>query len=149
MKCWLEAVILLLLCALAVASPFGCSCGGGIVATGRGVIEAIEAQDAGKTASYFVEDTRETVTLAFEVVFALIDDIKISDIGWEIISETDDTATVEVECNWEATFLDEMRNGHAKEPVDLVKVGSEWLITDLTPFEWLFKELSFLELVSS
>ncbi len=149
MKGWQEAVILLLLGAVAVASPFGCSCCGGILATGLGVLEAIEAQDAEKTASYFVEDIREEVALAFEVVFVLIDDIKISDIGWEITSETDDTATVEVECDWEATVLDETRSGHAKEPVDLVKMGSEWLVTDLSPFAWLFRELSLLDLVSS
>jgi hypothetical protein len=116
-----------------------------MVATGQGVLEAIEAQDAERTAAYFVEDVREEATFAFEVVFALIDEIRISNVECEVLSETEDTATVEIECDWEATAFDETRSGHAKEPVDLVKVGGEWLITDFSPFEWLIRELSFLE----
>jgi|GEM_PF-2976420 len=145
MKGWLKAAILLGLAALVVTSPFGCGCGGGMVATGQGVLEGIEAQDAERTAAYFVEDVREEATFAFEVVFALVDEIRISNVEWEVLSETEDTATVEIECDWEATAFDETRSGHAKEPVDLVKVDGEWLITDFSPFEWLIRELSFLE----
>jgi hypothetical protein len=145
MKCCWKASTLLVLAALALASPFGCSCGGGLVATGQGVIEAIESQDAEKAAAYFVGEIREDVTSAFEVVFAIVDEIRIYDIEWEVLSETEDTATVEVGCDWEATAFDETRSGYARESVDLVSVDGEWLITDFTPFEWLISELSFLE----
>jgi len=134
---WLSVLLLIVLAVLSLASPFGCGCGGGIAATGLGTIEAIEDQDAERVAGYFIEDIREEVIFDMEVVFAIVDDIKISNVQWKVLSETEDAAEVEVEADWEATAAGQVRSGHADESIPLEKVGQEWLINDFSPFEWL------------
>jgi hypothetical protein len=134
-------VLLLVLAATAICWPFGCGCVDGILATGKGAIEAIEAQDAERFASYFVEELREEVTLKMEAIFAVVDDIKLSNIEWEVISETADEATVDIGLDWEVTALGETQTGHAREPIDLEKVNGAWLINDFTPFEWFVREI--------
>ena len=124
-KRWLSIALLLMLAVLSLASPFGCGCGGGIAATGRGTIEAIEDQDAERVARYFIEEMREEVTFAMEVIFAIVDDIKISNVQWEVLSETEDAAEVKIEADWEATAAGQIRSGHAREPIPLEKVGQE------------------------
>jgi len=144
-KRWPKVTLLLALAAVAVAVPFDGGWGNAIEATGWGTIEAIQSQDAERVATYFIEEIREEVTFSMEVVFAIVDEIKISNARWEVLSETEDTATVDIEIDWEATAFGETRNGHAKESIDLEKVGREWLINDFAPFQWLIKELSSFE----
>ncbi|UCC60084.1 MAG: nuclear transport factor 2 family protein [Dehalococcoidia bacterium] len=132
---------MLVLAVIVISWPFGCGCVDGILATGKGAIEAMEAQDAERFASYFIEDLREEVILAMEAIFAVVDDIKLSNIEWEIIAETADEATVDIGLDWEVTALGETHAGHAREPIDLEKVNGAWLINDFTPFEWFIREI--------
>lgn len=142
---WLYAASLLVLITMALTAPFGCACADGIAATGQGTIEAIEAQDAERVASYFIEEIREEVTFAMEVVFAVVDDIRISNVKWEVLSETEDTAEVDIEVDWEASAANQTRSGHARETIPLEKVDGEWLINDFSPFEWLVVEITSFE----
>jgi len=80
-----------------------------------------------------------------EALFAVVDDIKISNIEWEVVSETADEATVDIGLDWEATALGEKHTGYAREPIDLEKVDGAWQINDFTPFEWFVREMLALE----
>ena len=108
-------------------------------------MKAIEAQDAERVAKCFIDEIREEVTFSMEVVFALVDEIRIFNIEWEVLSETEDAAMVEIEIDWEAVGLGRTWSGHAKEPIDLERVDGKWLISDFEPFEWLLEELSAFE----
>lgn len=141
----MKLVPLLVLAALSLFSPFGCSCGGGIAATGWGTIEAIVDQDVERVTGYFIEEIREEVTFAMEVVFAIVDEIDISNVEYQILSETEDTASVEVEADWWVEAAGYTRSGYAKERIDLEKVEREWLIIDFAPFQWLVDEITSFE----
>lgn len=142
---WPKLILLLVLAAMVISWPFGCGCIDGLLATGKGAVEAIEDQDAERFASYFIEELREKVTLAMEAFFAVVDDIRLSNIEWAVISETADEATVDIGMDWEVTALGETHAGHAREPVDLEKVNGTWLINDFTPFEWFVREILALD----
>jgi hypothetical protein len=133
-------------------SPFGCACAGGLGAKGLETIEAIEALDVERTAACFIEEIREEEVIPqLELVFAVVDEIRIFNVDWQILSESEEAATVEVEVDWEATAaaaidceamgIPRTRGGHAREPIDLVKVDGEWLISDFAPFAWLVDEV--------
>ena len=141
----LKLVPLLALAALSLFSPFGCGCGGGIAATGWGTIEAIVDQDIERVTGYFIEDIKEEVTFAMEVVFAIVDEIDISNVEYRILSENEDAASVEVEADWWAEAAGYTKSGHAREIIDLEKVGREWLIIDFAPFQWLVDEITSFE----
>jgi len=138
---WLRAVLMLALLMIVVSWPFACSCGGGLAATGQGVVEAIEALDAQRMATSFIEDVREEVTSSMELVFAIVDSVRLYNVEWEVLSQTEERATVEIGVDWEATAFDETRNGRAYESIDVMNVDGEWLISDFSPFEWLLEEL--------
>ena len=142
---WLRAVLILALLMIVVSWPFACSCGGGLVATGQGVVEAIEALDAQKMATYFIEDIREEVTSSMELVFAIVDSVRLYNVEWEVISQTEDRATVDIGVDWEATAFDETHSGRANKSIDLMNVDGKWLISDFSPFEWLLEELLTFE----
>ncbi len=136
---WLRAALILVLAVIVLSWLFGR--GGGLVATGLGVVEAIEAQDAARGATYFIEEVREEATLSMDLVFAIVDNIELSNVEWEVLYETEDRASVEVGIDWEATAFGETRSGHVNEAIDLVNVDGEWLISDFSPFEWLLEEI--------
>jgi hypothetical protein len=142
---WLKALLILALVMMVVSGPFGCSCGGALVATGQGVLEAIEALDAQRMATYFIEDIREEVTSSMGLVFAIVDSVRLYNVEWEVLSQTEERATVEIGVDWEATAFDETRSGRANESIDLMNVDGEWLISDFSPFEWLLEELLTFE----
>jgi len=141
----LRLALILGLIALSVLSPFGCGCATGIGGRGLETLRAIEAQDAERAAACFIPEIRDDVTFSLEVVFAVVDEIRISNVTWQVLSETEDTATVEVGIDWEASGAGQTRSGHAQEPIDLEKVDGEWLINDFGPFEWLEDEVLAFE----
>ena len=149
---WLKPALLAGLILLSALSPFGCACAGGLEARGLETIKAIEALDAERVAACFIEEIREEEVIPqLELVFAVVDEIRIFNVAWQVLSEAEDAATVEVEVDWEATAaaaidceamgIPRTRGGHAKEPVDLVMVDGEWLIRDFAPFAWLVDEV--------
>ena len=142
---WLKLALVLGMIALSVSSPLGCGCVGGLTAVGLDTLKAIESQDADRVASHFIEEIREEAAFSFEVVFALLDEIRIFNVEGQVLSETENTATVEVGIDWEATGLGMTRSGHVVEPIDLERVDGEWLIIDFAPFEWLLDEISEFE----
>jgi len=140
-----RVVLVLGLIAFSALSPFGCACGGGIEGRGLETIRAIEAQDAERTADCFVPEIRDEVMFSLEVVFAVVDEIRIWNVTSQVLSDTGKTATVEVGIDWEASGLGQTRSGHAQEPIDLERVDGEWLISDFAPFEWLMDEVLAFE----
>jgi len=90
----------------------------------------MEAMDAEKMVTYFTEEMSEDVEFGMEVVFALIDEIKISNVETKVLSQTEDEATVEVEFDLETTVFDETEEEHVTEPFNLVKEDGKWLISE-------------------
>ncbi|MGB2855724.1 MAG: hypothetical protein WBC61_03635 [Dehalococcoidia bacterium] len=131
MKGWLKVVLVLALAALLGSTLLGCGGGGaGPEDTVRGALEAMEAMDAEKMVTYFTEEMSEDVEFGMEVVFALIDEIKISNVETKVLSQTEDEATVEVEFDLETTVFDETEEEHLTETYDLVKEDGKWLISE-------------------
>ena len=131
MKGWLKVVLVLALAALLGSTLLGCGGGGaGPEDTVRGALEAMEAMDAEEMATYFTEEMSEDVEFGMEVVFALIDEIKISNVETKVLSQTEDEATVEVEFDLETTVFDETEEEHVTEPFNLVKEDGKWLISE-------------------
>lgn len=133
MKGWLKAVLLMSLVALVGVMLIGCGAGAGPEATIDGAMKALEAKDAEKLGSYFIEDIRGEVVFWAEMAFELFDEIEVSNLKMNVVSQTEEKATVEVEYDYEVTAFGETNKDHQSNTIDLVKVDGKWLITE--PFE--------------
>ena len=98
--------------------------------TVRGALKAMGDLDGEKMASYFVEDMREDLKDGMEFFFAMIDEIRISNIETRLVSESGDSATVEMEFDFEVTAFGETETEHMEDTAELVKVNGKWLIHD-------------------
>jgi hypothetical protein len=131
MKGWFKVVLVLTLVALVGGVVIGCSGGGsGPEATVKGIFKAMEAKNADKVGSYFTEDIREDVVSNMKFSFALIDSIKITNLKTSVASQTEDTATVDAEWDFEIKAFGETSKEHQSDSMDLAKVGGKWLISE-------------------
>ncbi len=131
MKGWFKVVLVLTLVALVGGVVIGCSGGGsGPEATVKGMFKAMEAKDADKIGSYCTADIREDVVTTMEFTFALVDSIKITNLKTSVASQTDDTATVDAEWDFEIKVFGETSEEHQSDSMDLVKVDGKWLINE-------------------
>ena len=131
MKVWFKAILILSLVALVGVSLIGCGGGeSGPEGAVRGMFKAMEAKDAEKMGEYFAEDVREDVVAMMEFSFALIDSIKISNLKLTVASQTENTATVDFEYDYEIEAFDETDKSHESDTIDLVKVDGKWLISE-------------------
>lgn len=129
MKGWFKVVLVLALVALVSGVLIGCSSGGsGPEATVQGMFKAMAAKNADKVGSYCTEDIREDVVSTMEVTFALVDSIKITNLKTTVASQTDDTAIVDAEYDFEIKAFGETNKDHQSDTIDLVKVDGKWLI---------------------
>ncbi len=129
MKGWFKVVLVLTLVALVVGVLAGCSGGGsGPEAAVQGMFKAMEAQNADKVGSYCTEDIREDVVSTMEFTFELVDSIKITNLKTTVASQTDDTAVVDAEYDFEIKAFGETSKEHQSDSIDLVKVDGKWLI---------------------
>jgi len=107
----------------------GCSGGGsGPEATVKGMFNAMAAKNADKVGSYCTEDIREDVVSTMEASFAILDSIKITNLKTTVASQTDDTAIVDAEYDFEIKAFGETNKDHQSDSIDLVKVDGKWLI---------------------
>ena len=130
MKGWFKVVLVLTLVALVGGVVIGCSGGSGPEATVKGMFKAMEAKNAEKVGSYCTEDIREDVVSAMEFTFELVDSIKITNLKTSVASQTDDTATVDAEWDFEIKAFSETSKEHQSDSIDLVKVDGKWLIDE-------------------
>ncbi len=132
MKGWFKVVLVLALVALLGGVVIGCGggSGSGPEDTVKNMFNAIEAENADKVGSYCTEDIREDVVSAMESFFAIADSIKITNMETSIASQTDDTATVDMEYDMEVKVFGEAEKEHESDSMDLVKVGGKWLIDE-------------------
>jgi hypothetical protein len=129
MKGWLKVVLVLSLVALVSGVLIGCSSGGsGPEATVQGMFKAMAAKNADKVGSYCTEDIREDVVATMEASFAILDSIKITNLKTTVASQTDDTAIVDAEWDFEIKAFGETNKDHQSDTIDLVKVDGKWLI---------------------
>lgn len=132
MKGWFKVVLVLTLVALVGGVVIGCSGGGtsGPEAAVQGMFKAIAAKNADKVGSYCTEDFREDTVSAMEFFFSMVDSIKITNMKTSIASQTDDTATVDMEYDMEVKVSGETEKSHESDSIDLVKVDGKWLISE-------------------
>jgi len=131
MKGWFKVVLVLALVALVGGVVIGCSGGGsGPEATVKGMFKAMEAKNAEKVGSYCTEDIREDVVSTMEFSFALVDSIKITNLKTTVASQTEDTATIDAEWDFEIKVFGETSKEHQSDSMDLVKVDGKWLINE-------------------
>ena len=131
MKGWFKVVLVLTLVALVGGVLIGCSGGGsGPEATVQGMFKAMAAKNADKVGSYCTEDIREDVVSTLKFSFALVDSIKITNLKTSVASQTDDTATVDAEWDFEIKAFGETSKEHHSDTIDLVKVDGKWLVNE-------------------
>jgi hypothetical protein len=121
----------LTLVALVGGVVIGCSGGGsGPEATVQGMFKAMAAKNADKVGSYCTEDIREDVVSTLKFSFALVDSIKITNLKTSVASQTEDTATVDAEWDFEIKAFGETSKEHQSDTIDLVKVDGKWLVNE-------------------
>lgn len=131
MRFWPRLLAVLAVMLLLGGSLAACGGGGsGPEDTVRGALKAMEDLDGEKMASYFVEDMREELEAGMEFSFAMIDEIRISNLETRVVSESGDSATVEMEFDFEVTAFGETETEHMEDTAELVKVDGKWLIRD-------------------
>lgn len=138
MRCWATVVLALALGALLGASLLGCGGGGGSGPEGtvRGLLNAIEGQNAQKAGSYFTAEQRELVVSSLELAFEYSDKINISNVKTNLLSQTEDEAVVESEFDVTETYFGQTDTEHVEETWTLQKVDGRWLINDSSIFSY-------------
>lgn len=102
------------------------------------VHEALAAMDnmvPEKMAVYFTEDTRKELIQSVGAFFDAIDELEIDNINTVVVSQTEDTATVEGEWDIDVTRSEVTESDHMVQTVELVKVEGAWLISNLSLLE--------------
>jgi hypothetical protein len=99
----------------------------------RAFYRAAERLDANGQADLLVEEYRAMSEMTFEMTYAAIDSLSISDLTVTITSQTDDTAQALAEYDYTYRVKDGTvyPEEHEVDHFDLVRVGSQWLISDL------------------
>lgn len=92
-----------------------------------------ERLDASGQADLLVEEHRAMSEMTLEMTYAAVDSLTISDLTVTITSETDDTAQARAEYDYTYKVKDGSvyPEEHEVDNFELVKVGSQWLISDL------------------
>jgi hypothetical protein len=131
MKIWFKAALVLCLVVLVGITIAGCGGGEpGPEDAVRGMFKAMEAKDAEKIGEYCTEDIREDVVAIMEMSFELIDSMKVRNLELTVASETENTATVDFECDYEIEAFGETETSHESDSIDLEKVDGKWLISE-------------------
>jgi len=130
MKGWAKVVLVLALAALLGVSLVACGGESGPEDAVKGALKAFGAMDAEKTASYFPEEEREELISGLEIAFAFVDDMKVLNIKTGLVSQTEDTATVDAEWDMEGTLFGQKETEHVDDTMRLEKVDGTWLIVE-------------------
>jgi len=130
MKIWFKAILVLSLVALVGVSLIGCGGESSPEDVVRGMFKAMEAKDAEKLGEYCTEDIREDVVAMMELSFEMIDSIKVSNLELTVASQTENTATVDYECDYEIKAFGETDESHDSDSIDLEKVDGKWFISE-------------------
>jgi|GEM_PF-4334934 len=129
MSGWSKSLLVILLINILILGLIGC--GGGTSSpddTVRAAFAALEAQNADKLISYYVEDVRDAVSAKTEYAFAVVDKFKVSNLETTVLSETEDTASIEADYDLTTTLSGQSIKEHITEIYELSKVDGEWLL---------------------
>lgn len=130
MRVWFKATSVLSLIALVAVLLIGCGGESSPEGAVGGMFKAMEAKDAEKIGEYCIEDIREDVVGIMKLSFELIDSIKVRNLKLTVASQTENTATVDYECDYEIEAFGETEKIHDSDSIDLQKVGGKWLISE-------------------
>ncbi|UCG83774.1 MAG: hypothetical protein JSW38_02870 [Dehalococcoidia bacterium] len=127
---------------------FGCSNGGDVITplisptsisisspeeVVHSFLAAIDALDAEAVAQHFIRERRNDMLDRSEHIFSQVEDISISNLSTDLVSESDREAMVQANYDW--TFFitsGGQRSSHRRELMDLVKENGEWLLRLVT-----------------
>jgi len=106
-------------------------CGGGgsnPEDTVRNAFKALEAKNAQQLVSYYAEDVKDEILADMGYAFSIVDRFKVSNLKTTVVSETDDTASVEADYDLAITMEGEKTEQHVTEIYELAKVDGKWLL---------------------
>jgi hypothetical protein len=135
MRCLMRLLAVLVAVGLLASLVVGCGCGSVVRGTDdpeetvRGALEAVEARDAERWASYFVGGDDDLVQIA-EDFFGTFETIEISIEKIEVVSQTEDLAEVAMVYKAEMEFQGQMYPQDVDAVVEVVKVDGMWLIKE-------------------
>jgi hypothetical protein len=136
MKNHFNLMLVIVLVAMLIATFIGCGSSGSDPGDAiRGALNAMEELDAERMATYFAEDVRGDVELGMTFAFSLIDDMEISGIEIEILSQSEDAATARFEAYVKTTSFGQTEEGPMEQTLDLVKENGRWLINEFSIFD--------------
>jgi hypothetical protein len=130
MKVWFKAILVLSVIALVGIPLIGCGGESSPEGAVRGMFRAMEAKDAEKIGEYCTEGIRDEVVTTMEFGFALIDSIKVHNLKLTVVSQTENTATVAYECDYEIEVFGETERSRDSDSIDLEKINGKWLISE-------------------
>lgn len=131
MKGWLKLLVILVLMGMLVSGLVACGGGGSVCSATpedaiKGSFKALESKDADKLVGYYVEGAREEVASKMGYAFSFVDQFKISNLEISTVSETEDTATLEVEFDRKITAEGSVTEEHVKQTYELAKADNCW-----------------------
>ena len=129
-------VIVATLAVILAVSLLGCSGGSsGPEDAVRGALQAMEEMDAEKMATYFTADVRNDVELGMQFTFSLLDEIEITDIEIDVLSRSEDSATVKFTCYVKTTAFEQTEEGPMEKTLEVVKEDGQWRIKEFDMFD--------------
>jgi len=135
-----SAILVPVVCVLVIIiATMGCGGGGqqqlGAEEVARAYLRAYVAMDAEAVAENFSSDQRDEVKTGAEYAFAQIDRIAVSNLKTDLVSESENGATVQTNYDWEITMSGQTDSGHQREIIDLIKENNRWVVKTVTVIE--------------
>ena len=125
----IRSMLVILLAGVLVLGLAGCGgSASGPEDTVRGAFKALEAKNAEKLASYYVEDMRDETLSNTEYAFSIVDKFKVSNLETTVTQETATKASVKAEYDLVVTMGGEKVEEHVTEIYELSKVDGKWLL---------------------
>jgi len=125
----IRGFLVLLLAAVLALGLAGC--GGSASSpedTVRAAFKALEAKNAEKLVSYYIEDVRDEVLSDTEYAFSIVDKFKVSNLETTVTEQTSTRASVQADYDRTITMDGQKIEEHVTEVYELAIVDGKWLL---------------------
>ncbi len=130
----LAILLTLLMIPVLAQGVIGCGGGGGAAgnpeATVRNLLRAVESRNANAIVGYCSERPSDSELESLQRDWNEVDRVRVYNITTRVVSQNEDRATVEYECDLEITAYGETHQVHTSETENLVKKNGKWYIED-------------------
>jgi hypothetical protein len=125
----LRSLLVIVLAGALIAGIGGCGGGGSTPEDAvRGAFKALEAKNAEKLVSYYVEDARDQVLADQAYAFSIVDRFKVSNLKTTVVGAVTDQATVEADYDLSILAGGQTTKQHINELYQLSQVDGKWLL---------------------